>query len=224
MKAAGRPYPGDSLNPSSSIPHRGVRFVQIVVCKKCDDIYPICSAASICAKVTRDEETENWNFPEPSLQQTVERNWGSGYPGGTSPKTVVLPKLRSSECAPCSDAKCKEWLMKNYDPVFAFPSFARCPIPSYFLLVAFTSPSWSSLRFSWSTVKDLSEEMNGVKVEWFVSFSFLHHLGCAARSDRAIPPTGRTKTTRTRSSWRSRSCRTRSGSGTGFSTSAKCRW
>ena len=35
------------LEITSAVPLR----VQIVVCKKCDDIYPICSAASICAKV-----------------------------------------------------------------------------------------------------------------------------------------------------------------------------
>ena len=98
--------------------------MKIIVCKKCDDLYPICSAASICAKVTRDRQTESWIFPEPGLQETVDRNWGSGYPG---------------------DAKCKEWLKNNYDPVFAFPSFAR---------------------FSWSTVKELAEESGGVKVEW----------------------------------------------------------
>lgn len=77
--------------------------MKIVVCKKCDDIYPICSAASICAKVTRDEKIENWEFAEPGLE-VKDRAWNSGYPG---------------------DAKCKDWLEENKVPVFGLPSIAR---------------------------------------------------------------------------------------------------
>merc|ERR1712072_1449950 len=77
--------------------------MKIVVCKKCDDIYPICSAASICAKVTRDEQVAAWEFPEVGME-TMDRNWGSGYPG---------------------DPKCKEWLQGKFDPVFGLPNFAR---------------------------------------------------------------------------------------------------
>lgn len=53
---------------------------RFVVCPKADSIYPIVSAASIAAKVTRDT----------GLQQAVHegagqpgaRAYGSGYPGG----------------------------------------------------------------------------------------------------------------------------------------------
>lgn len=54
--------------------------MKITVCSKCDAIYPICSAGSICAKVTRDYETANPVLLEPGL--TLECNWGSGYPSG----------------------------------------------------------------------------------------------------------------------------------------------
>merc|ERR1711934_862945 len=89
--------------------------MKIVVCKKCDDLYTICSAASICAKVHRDRLTESWNFKEQNLEVNGD-GWGSGYPG---------------------DAKCKEWLTNNMDPVFGFPQFAR---------------------FSWGTVKEIAKE------------------------------------------------------------------
>ena len=44
--------------------------VSFTVCPKADAIYPIVSAASIAAKVTRDQ-----------LQESIEGDTGSGYPG-----------------------------------------------------------------------------------------------------------------------------------------------
>jgi len=75
--------------------------IKVVVEKKADSTYPIVSAASICAKVTRDHELENWSFSESSAST---RAFGSGYPG---------------------DAVTKKWLQSNFDPVFAFPSLVR---------------------------------------------------------------------------------------------------
>lgn len=54
----------------------------IVVCKKADSIYPIVSAASICAKVTRDCELVNWEFVEKEDGDAFDRVFGSGYPAG----------------------------------------------------------------------------------------------------------------------------------------------
>ncbi|KAG8237550.1 hypothetical protein J437_LFUL017448 [Ladona fulva] len=56
---------------------------KITVAKKADSLYPIVSAASICAKVIRDFAIQNWTFTE-GLDAKSE-DWGSGYPNG---KTV----------------------------------------------------------------------------------------------------------------------------------------
>lgn len=52
--------------------------LKIKVSKKADSIYPCVSAASICAKVTRDSLLKNWKFSE----ECPVPQYGSGYPGG----------------------------------------------------------------------------------------------------------------------------------------------
>lgn len=57
---------------------------EIVSESKADDKYPVVSAASIIAKVTRDDLLEKWNFIEvESSKGTIEINhdFGCGYPG-----------------------------------------------------------------------------------------------------------------------------------------------
>ncbi|KAL7754052.1 hypothetical protein RI367_000031 [Sorochytrium milnesiophthora] len=73
----------------------------IVVAKKADSLYPVVSAASICAKVTRDHLLTQWQFTE---AVSPDRNWGSGYPG---------------------DPNTSAWLGANVDHVFGFPGIAR---------------------------------------------------------------------------------------------------
>jgi ribonuclease H2 subunit A len=53
--------------------------ISITVAKKADSKYPIVSAASICAKVTRDHILDNFEFTE---NTTVSTKFGSGYPAG----------------------------------------------------------------------------------------------------------------------------------------------
>lgn len=53
---------------------------QITVEKKADSTYSVVSAASICAKVTRDHALQVWNFQE-NIEAT-HKEFGSGYPGG----------------------------------------------------------------------------------------------------------------------------------------------
>eukprot|EP00842_Homolaphlyctis_polyrhiza_P004920 jgi/Hompol1/5429/HPOL_004506-RA len=74
----------------------------IVVAKKADSLYPIVSAASICAKVTRDAIINQWTFAETCLD--TPRNFGSGYPG---------------------DAVTVAWLKSTIDPVFGFTKLVR---------------------------------------------------------------------------------------------------
>lgn len=80
----------------------GIR--SITVAKKADSLYPIVSAASICAKVTRDVDLANFVFKETELADEISREFGSGYP---------------------ADPATKKWLADNLNPVFGWPSVVR---------------------------------------------------------------------------------------------------
>ena len=81
----------------------------ITVAKKADSLYPCVSAASVCAKVTRDAALEvcyesylpSFSEEEPAV---AAEGWGSGYP---------------------SDARCSAWLKGNMDPTFGWGSECR---------------------------------------------------------------------------------------------------
>ncbi|KAI4161686.1 MAG: hypothetical protein LQ342_004694 [Letrouitia transgressa] len=83
---------------------------KIKVAKKADSLYPCVSAASVCAKVTRDAALEvcyRSYVPENAgnaEHQPVAQGWGSGYP---------------------SDAKSITWLKENMDPLFGWGSECR---------------------------------------------------------------------------------------------------
>lgn len=63
------------------------------------------SAASIVAKVTRDDLLENWPFVETEKGgKQISHDFGCGYPG---------------------DALSKQWLRDELDPVFGFPQLVR---------------------------------------------------------------------------------------------------
>ncbi|KAJ7296077.1 hypothetical protein O6H91_02G002000 [Diphasiastrum complanatum] len=80
------------------------RFPQIkfTVSKKADSLFPIVSAASIVAKVTRDRSLRDWKLDE--TLSTISRDFGSGYP---------------------ADPETKAWLLQHKDAVFGFPSLVR---------------------------------------------------------------------------------------------------
>lgn len=113
--------------------------VKITVAKKADSLYPCVSAASVCAKVTRDaalevlyeareaadeEAAAAAEGGEEDEEKAKEASWGSGYP---------------------SDARCVTWMKRNMHPVFGWGP--EC-------------------RFSWGTAKDMLDSKGGVKVEW----------------------------------------------------------
>ena len=75
---------------------------KVVVCPKADSLYKVVSAASICAKVTRDHAIKEWSFDEKGV--TFKPLNCSGYP---------------------SDVNTKTWLRENYDPVFGYPNLVR---------------------------------------------------------------------------------------------------
>ncbi|KAK9426302.1 putative Ribonuclease [Seiridium unicorne] len=112
---------------------------KITVAKKADSLYPCVSAASVCAKVTRDAalevlyearaaadgpEEEGGEGEKERKKKDEGMAWGSGYP---------------------SDGRCTNWLRTNMHPVFGWGP--EC-------------------RFSWGTAKDMLEGKGGVKVEW----------------------------------------------------------
>ena len=113
---------------------------RITVAKKADSLYPCVSAASVCAKVTRDaalevlysaynsgatdEEVEKMDIVKDDDHESAENrtsqenketepDWGSGYP---------------------SDVRCIGWMKRNMDPIFGWGN--EC-------------------RFSWGTTKDM---------------------------------------------------------------------
>ncbi|KAK1987872.1 ribonuclease HII [Colletotrichum cereale] len=72
---------------------------KITVAKKADSLYPCVSAASVCAKVTRDAALEvlyKARAPESAEEGMA---WGSGYP---------------------SDGRCVSWMKSNMHPVFGW--------------------------------------------------------------------------------------------------------
>jgi ribonuclease H2 subunit A len=87
--------------------------ISITVAKKADSLYPVVSAASVCAKVTRDAALEVCYKPYHTPAETaahakngeeVKVAWGSGYP---------------------SDARTSTWLKANMDPIFGWGNECR---------------------------------------------------------------------------------------------------
>ncbi|CAL9700351.1 unnamed protein product [Knipowitschia caucasica] len=76
--------------------------ITVTVRPKADSLFPVVSAASICAKVARDRVVKGWKFAEQLGE--VDTDYGSGYP---------------------NDPKTKAWLLKYLDPVFGYPQFVR---------------------------------------------------------------------------------------------------
>ncbi|XP_063305651.1 ribonuclease H2 subunit A [Pelobates fuscus] len=76
--------------------------LDVTVRPKADSLFPVVSAASICAKVARDRVVKGWKFLEDLGD--IDMNYGSGYP---------------------NDPKTKDWLAKYLDPVFGYPQFVR---------------------------------------------------------------------------------------------------
>jgi ribonuclease H2 subunit A len=83
--------------------------VRITVAKKADSLYPVVSAASVCAKVTRDAALEVAWEPHSSAATNQSEGqkipaWGSGYP---------------------SDGRTTTWLKQNMDPLFGWGNECR---------------------------------------------------------------------------------------------------
>ncbi|KAI9684695.1 MAG: hypothetical protein M1829_000069 [Trizodia sp. TS-e1964] len=97
----------DTIGPPQSYQNKLSKIfptTSITVAKKADSLYPCVSAASVCAKVTRDVSLELC-YEEYALSHPSEgEGWGSGYP---------------------SDARCSSWLRRTMDPVFGWGNECR---------------------------------------------------------------------------------------------------
>ncbi|XP_069812418.1 ribonuclease H2 subunit A-like isoform X2 [Dendropsophus ebraccatus] len=69
--------------------------VDVTVKPKADSLFPVVSAASICAKVARDRVVKGWKFLEDLGE--IDTDYGSGYPNGAMMKRmqVNLPHILS---------------------------------------------------------------------------------------------------------------------------------
>ncbi|KAL6884307.1 ribonuclease H-like domain-containing protein [Trichoderma longibrachiatum] len=133
----------DTIGPPASYQAKLQRVfptAKVTVAKKADSLYACVSAASVCAKVTRDAALETlFHARQAAVAATAAAvdgeedvpaeegpiEWGSGYP---------------------SDAKTVGWLRNNMHPLFGWGP--EC-------------------RFSWGTAKDMLESKgNGIKIEW----------------------------------------------------------
>ncbi|KAK7980719.1 Cytochrome P450 monooxygenase [Apiospora arundinis] len=115
--------------------------IKITVAKKADSLYPCVSAASVCAKVTRDAALEVLYEARDPARREQQQN-GSG--NGEEEEEEAKPETMSWGSGYPSDARCVNWLKQNMHPLFGWGP--EC-------------------RFSWGTSKDMLES-KGVKVEW----------------------------------------------------------
>ncbi|XP_015516018.2 ribonuclease H2 subunit A [Neodiprion lecontei] len=113
--------------------------LKITVAKKADSTYPIVSAASICAKVSRDHALRAWQFREGEN----ENEYGSGYP---------------------NDPVTKKWLTQNIDQVFGFPQLVR-----FSWSTAEKILESSALPVDWEEVNDEESPPNNQKISKFFS-------------------------------------------------------
>ena len=110
--------------------------VMITVAKKADSLYPCVSAASVCAKVTRDAALEvcyqtyaNEDAVDGEPKASAD-GWGSGYP---------------------SDARCITWLKENINSVFGWGPECRF---SWGTAKDLLDAQGSSIRVEWPTEDD----------------------------------------------------------------------
>jgi len=102
----------DTVGPPASYQQKLQRLfprARVTVAKKADSLYPCVSAASVCAKVTRDKALEvlyqaqassSLSPSSSSLSEgDSEMEWGSGYP---------------------ADARCLSWMRNSMHPVFGW--------------------------------------------------------------------------------------------------------
>lgn len=110
--------------------------VMVTVAKKADSLYPCVSAASVCAKVTRDAalevcyQTYSYEDAVDGEPKASADGWGSGYP---------------------SDARCTTWLRGNMNSVFGWGTECRF---SWGTAKDLLEAKGSGIRVEWLTEDD----------------------------------------------------------------------
>lgn len=97
----------DTIGPPATYQKKLERIfpaLSITVAKKADSLYPCVSAASVCAKVTRDAALDLLYTTYATTDDNGKVAWGSGYP---------------------SDARCSSWMRSNMNPLFGWGSECR---------------------------------------------------------------------------------------------------
>ncbi|XP_047435208.1 ribonuclease H2 subunit A isoform X2 [Mugil cephalus] len=92
----------DTVGPAEKYEEKlSQRFpgINVTVRPKADSLFPIVSAASICAKVTRDRVVKGWNFAEELGD--VDTDYGSGYPNGTMTRRMGRRQHNARTTGPC---------------------------------------------------------------------------------------------------------------------------
>lgn len=133
--------------------------------EKADSLFPVVSAASILAKVTRDRRLKEWSVFQPPSSDTGSSAaseaecpspaFGSGYPGGELGDRLSLGFKASNQVSRyrccglpvCADQVTIEFLHSSMDKVFGFPSV---------------------VRWSWETAKNIFSK-DGTPVDWCVT-------------------------------------------------------
>jgi ribonuclease H2 subunit A len=144
--------------------------ISFTVAQKADATYPVVSAASILAKVTRDKVmgevfTNPSTWPEGQglwRKLCTQRSPGVDKDQNTivaSDSTVVI----DPGCGYPGDAKTRHWLSTRLHPVFGYPRF---------------------VRFGWSTVDDLLK--NSVQFNFHDDHHGDHEQSHGAKRSRTI--------------------------------------
>ena len=111
----------------------------ITVAKKADSLYPCVSAASVCAKVTRDAALQVCYQSYATSGMSSAEGWGSGYP---------------------SDTRCTTWLKDNIDSLFGWGTECRF---SWGTVKDLLEAKETTTRVDWPTHEDNEQGMRMTK-------------------------------------------------------------